>query len=424
MLSPSDVVDQVWHLHILHSADYRRFQREALGRPLDHTPSRGGDAERERHLAAYARTLELYRERFPGVAPIDVWPSIQADGVASHNYVRVDLNRHLLIRCPRWLRLIGARINRAVTARRTGIAIGALLAWGGCASDSESRFFRGPVFLLLFVGVWLLALVLAAAVRAVERRRFAGHGGALPEISSYEAAYLAGGETRAVEAALATLLAKGAVSFDADRARVTATHRPCSDVDGLELRVLESLDPSGPTGMSSLREKASELCEPIVTRLRSERLILSSKPSSLPIWIAAAPALMGAARIVTRLGSGRPLGGIIGLTMLCVIVALCVFDDGSNLTQRGKEALSALKAKYPEFPREASATTLAAQGVLPIAIALYGLSNWSSDSALAGFAGSHTKTGSSDGGCSAGCGGGGCSGGCGGGCGGCGGCGG
>lgn len=76
LLSPSDAVDQVWHLHVLHSADYRRFQREALGRPLDHTPSRGGDEERRRHVAAYARTLDLYREAFPGVAPIDVWPPI------------------------------------------------------------------------------------------------------------------------------------------------------------------------------------------------------------------------------------------------------------------------------------------------------------------------------------------------------------
>jgi hypothetical protein len=56
--------------------------------------------------------------------------------------------------------------------------------------------------------------------------------------------------------------------------------------------------------------------------------------------------------VLRCLGSGRPLGGIIGLTILCVIVALCGFDAGSNLTQRGKKALNALKAKYPTLPRE------------------------------------------------------------------------
>jgi hypothetical protein len=56
--------------------------------------------------------------------------------------------------------------------------------------------------------------------------------------------------------------------------------------------------------------------------------------------------------VLRCLGSGRPLGGIIGLTILCVIVALCGFDERSNLTQRGKKALNALNAKYPTLPRE------------------------------------------------------------------------
>lgn len=73
-VTPSDPVDQAWHLHLTYSRDYwERFCPEVLGGPLHHGPTLGGSEERQRHFDQYAETLKLYEEAF-GTPPADIWP--------------------------------------------------------------------------------------------------------------------------------------------------------------------------------------------------------------------------------------------------------------------------------------------------------------------------------------------------------------
>jgi hypothetical protein len=73
-VTPSDAVDQAWHLHLTYSRDYwERFCPEVLGRPLHHGPTAGGSAEQERFFDQYARTLKAYEATF-GTPPADIWP--------------------------------------------------------------------------------------------------------------------------------------------------------------------------------------------------------------------------------------------------------------------------------------------------------------------------------------------------------------
>jgi hypothetical protein len=74
-VTPSDAVDQAWHLHLTYSRDYwERFCPEILGRPLHHGPTAGGSAEGRRYFEQYAETLRSY-ERVFGPPPADLWPS-------------------------------------------------------------------------------------------------------------------------------------------------------------------------------------------------------------------------------------------------------------------------------------------------------------------------------------------------------------
>lgn len=74
-VTPSDAVDQAWHLHLTYSRDYwERFCPEVLGRPLHHGPTAGGSAERDRFFEQYALTLKAYEAAF-GPPPADIWPS-------------------------------------------------------------------------------------------------------------------------------------------------------------------------------------------------------------------------------------------------------------------------------------------------------------------------------------------------------------
>lgn len=89
-LSPSDMVDQVWHLHLLHSREYREnFCGRVVGRFLDHHPGLGEDGDGARHEAQYAAALAAYRARF-GEPPPDIWPTKPFEA----RYRRVDLGTH------------------------------------------------------------------------------------------------------------------------------------------------------------------------------------------------------------------------------------------------------------------------------------------------------------------------------------------
>jgi hypothetical protein len=74
-VTPSDQVDQAWHLHLTYSRDYwERFCPEVLGRPLHHGPTAGGSDEQHRYFKQYAETLRSY-ERVFGSPPADLWPN-------------------------------------------------------------------------------------------------------------------------------------------------------------------------------------------------------------------------------------------------------------------------------------------------------------------------------------------------------------
>ena len=74
-VTPSDAVDQVWHLHLTYTRDYwERFCPQVLGRALHHGPTAGGGDERQRYFAQYAATLQAYELAFGEAAPADLWP--------------------------------------------------------------------------------------------------------------------------------------------------------------------------------------------------------------------------------------------------------------------------------------------------------------------------------------------------------------
>ena len=74
-VTPSDAVDQAWHLHLTYTRDYwERFCPEVLGRALHHGPSAGGPGERHRFFEQYARTMRQYEEAFGRPPPVDIWP--------------------------------------------------------------------------------------------------------------------------------------------------------------------------------------------------------------------------------------------------------------------------------------------------------------------------------------------------------------
>ena len=99
-LTPSDEVDQAWHLHLLYTRHYWGPWTAVLGAPLHHGPTEGGRAEGVRFGGQYARTLALYENEFGECPPEDLWPPEAVRFSRPLSARRVHLDEHMLVPRP------------------------------------------------------------------------------------------------------------------------------------------------------------------------------------------------------------------------------------------------------------------------------------------------------------------------------------
>ena len=162
-VTPSDEVDQVWHLHLTYSRHYWDVLcRDTLERPLHHGPTEGGAAEDRKFHAWYENTLASYRRYF-GEPPKDLWPAADERFDERHDFARID-------------RRDVVTVDRALLKRGAVASLGAasLLAVAHALAQAD-----GAAASLYGLGPWvvLLAIVLVVAfVAAAASRRRAATG--------------------------------------------------------------------------------------------------------------------------------------------------------------------------------------------------------------------------------------------------------
>jgi hypothetical protein len=71
MVSPSEIVDQVWHLHLIFTESYSEFC-QLLGKQVQHIPSTHNKEDYLRFKQAKERTKEYYEKEF-GTQPESIW---------------------------------------------------------------------------------------------------------------------------------------------------------------------------------------------------------------------------------------------------------------------------------------------------------------------------------------------------------------
>lgn len=113
-VTPSDAVDQAWHLHLTYSRDYWQvFCPGVLRADLHHGPTQGGTAERDRFYGQYAQTLAAYENAFGETPPADIWPAAQRRFGVDPRGVRVNFSDGIFV------------------SRRVALALGLVLLAGG-----------------------------------------------------------------------------------------------------------------------------------------------------------------------------------------------------------------------------------------------------------------------------------------------------
>ena len=93
--TPSDAVDQAWHLHLTYTRSYWvDMCRDVLGREIHHDPTTGGAERREHYRERYAATLSAYMVMFGIEPPAEVWP--EPSKRFSSRFVRIDARRRFV----------------------------------------------------------------------------------------------------------------------------------------------------------------------------------------------------------------------------------------------------------------------------------------------------------------------------------------
>jgi hypothetical protein len=100
-LTPSDQVDQVWHLHLLYTQSYwTDFCGTVLNRSVHHGPTKGGSAEQDKFTNWYEKTKELYRQIFEETPPKKFWPP-SSIRFGKTNFKRIDAADNWIIPKPK-----------------------------------------------------------------------------------------------------------------------------------------------------------------------------------------------------------------------------------------------------------------------------------------------------------------------------------
>lgn len=103
-LTPSDQVDQVWHLHLIYTQSYwEDFCGKVLKRKIQHGPTKGGISEKDKFNNYYEQTKELYKRKFDKEPPNDIWPdsSIRFSEI---NFTRINRHRNWVIPKPTFIK--------------------------------------------------------------------------------------------------------------------------------------------------------------------------------------------------------------------------------------------------------------------------------------------------------------------------------
>ena len=153
-LTPSEAVDQVWHLHLVYTRSYwKDFCDGVLGRAIHHDPTKGGDSQTRRFIGQYTGTSALYESEFGSAPPVAFWPPVAERFAASPRLQWVDRRRNWVIRKPDGL---GGMLSRAAVPLLLLLASTGPLQAEGQKHSSGGGSFVSLIVFGVFVALALL----------------------------------------------------------------------------------------------------------------------------------------------------------------------------------------------------------------------------------------------------------------------------
>ena len=154
-ITPSDQVDQAWHLHMIYTKSYWiDFCRNTLEQEIHHNPTKGGSSEQTKFKDLYAHTFLLYHDKFQTPAPTNIWLNSEKRFSEIH-FQRINTKAYWMIKKP-------AKENIALT-------VIALILFAGLLNiQSENSQVYG------FIAI--IAIIVGVIIYAASKSKGGGNG--------------------------------------------------------------------------------------------------------------------------------------------------------------------------------------------------------------------------------------------------------
>jgi uncharacterized protein (TIGR04222 family) len=415
-VTPSDPVDQVWHLHLTYTRSYwQEFCLNVLQMPLHHDPTRGGLSERLKFNDWYGKTLESYEKFFGHIPPSDIWADPKDRLGRDLRFVRVNVQKNWILPKLALNDLRQVQYKQAVILLLSFTVASVVTGCQTVANIPNPLNLTGPEFLKFYFFLSIAVVFLASRLRAYLRSPGGSPIQRPVALDVYETAYLAEGKNRVVDTAIASLVQKEYVTIQVSQRRLILKE-PLENLSPVEQIVANAIKLDGQ--INKVRSAGTQSMNIIRDRLQQLDLLVSQaqlrKAQTYPAILIAALLGLGIAKIWVGMARGRPVGYLV---TMCIIIALIGFGLWLTPIHRSRYGDRVLKDLHTRVRSTVGHST---DAHLPLAFALLGAVVLPND-IFADLKQVVTPVSSNgDGGGGGGDGGGG-GGGCGGGCGGCGG---
>lgn len=424
-VTPSDQIDQVWHLHLTYTRLYwQEFCPKILQTTLHHEPTRGGSSEQLKFGSWYSKTLESYEQFFGHIPPIDIWPKPKDRFGRDLHFIRINSQQSWVLSKPNLTIFLKPQLRK--------IGIFTFLAFlslmiTGCQIISQipnPMNFTGPEFLTFYISLVVMGIALAAWLR-FSLCLVSTNTKQQPDLNTYEIAFLAGGNHRLIMAAITSLVKQGYVEvlkekspFGRTQSKLVVTGKIDAIADPVEKAVAQDILATD-GAIEQVFRKSTGMKDSIRSRLEQLGLFLSDaqalKAQIYPSLIVVILLGIGLCKMAVGISRDKP----VGLLLICIFGLLVLgarFFVKPQRSRYGEIIFKDLRNRLQHLK-----TANSSDSELVLAVAFFGATVLMADMALAdlyqmltptavassgGDGGSGGSDGDSDGGCGgcAGCG--------------------
>lgn len=354
-VTPSDQIDQVWHLHLTYTRLYwQEFCPKILQTTLHHEPTRGGSSEQLKFGSWYSKTLESYEQFFGHIPPIDIWPKPKDRFGRDLHFIRINSQQSWVLSKPNLTIFLKPQL------RKIGIftfLVFLSLMITSCQIISQIPNpinFTGSEFLTFYIFLVVMGIALAAWLR-FSLCLVNANINQQPDLNTYEIAFLAGGNHRLIMAAITSLVKQGYVEV-LKEGKLVVTGKIDPITDPVEKAVAQNILATD-GAIEQVFQKSTGMKDSIRSRLEQLGLFPSDaqafKAQIYPSLIVVILLGIGLYKMAVGISRDKP----VGLLLICIFGLLVlaarffvkpqrsrygeiIFDDLTNRLQHLKTANS------------------------------------------------------------------------------------